>query len=378
MSLTIAQFTFGLHLAGQERVVVDLAKAFQRKSHRSLVCTTMFGGELVQELELSNIPFQSLGLKKSYDPMALIPVMRYLKNNRVDVVITHGTRSSLIPRIAAILSKIPVFINVEHTISDHKNFYLIFINKILSSFTDKIICVSEQARQSLLKIEKTKLDKVLVIHNGLDISRFSSVKETDKKENDKRKRVGIVASFSEVKGHIYFVRASAKIVQSFRNVEFIYVGDGPLRPIIEQKVKQYGVDTYSYFLGFRSDVGDLLQTFDVFVLSSLWEGLPISLLEAQYFGLASVVTEVGGVPEVIKNGYNGLLVPPKDSEAMASAILRVLRDNKLRNNLGLYGKEVFKQKFSIEKMSNAYLDLIYDILSSKRQEEKSSELNLKL
>jgi glycosyltransferase involved in cell wall biosynthesis len=371
--LTIAQFTFGLQLAGQERVVVDLARAFNKKGYKSLVCTTMFGGELVQELELSNIPFQSLYLKKSYDPRALIPVMRYLKNNRVDVVITHGTSGSLIPRIAAIFSKIPVFINVEHTISDHKNSYLIFINKILSSFTDKIICVSEQARQSLLKIEKTKLDKVLVIHNGLDTSRFSSVKETDKKENDKRKRVGIVASFSEVKGHVYFVEAAAKIVKFYKNVEFIFVGDGNLRPKIEQKVSEYGLDTYTRFLGVRSDVGDLLQTFDVFVLSSLWEGLPISLLEAQYFGVASVVTNVGGIPEVIENEYNGLLVPPRNPDAMASAILRVLNDDKLRNNLGSHGSEIFTQKFSIEKMSNAYLYLIYDILSSKRQKEKSSE-----
>lgn len=187
MRLTIAQFTFGLQLAGQERVVVDLAKTFQKQGHKSLVCTTMFGGELAQELESSNIPFHCLALKKSYDPRALVPVMRYLKHNKVDAVITHGNSGCLIPRVAAILSKVPVFIHVEHSVSDYKRFYQIHLNKLLSHFTDKIVCVSEQARQSLLKIEKTKSDKVLVIHNGLDTSRFSTVKETDKKENDKKK-----------------------------------------------------------------------------------------------------------------------------------------------------------------------------------------------
>lgn len=364
MRLSIAQFAFGLQLAGQERVVVDLAKAFHKTGHKSLVCTTQFGGELVQELKLMKIPFRCLNLKKSYDLRAVIPVVRYLKDNRTNVVITHGNSGCLIPRIAAILSKVPVFIHVEHNISDYKRFYHIYINKILSSFTDKIICISENARQSLFQIERTSTDKVLVILNGLNIERFTTI-ENKRINKDGTKKVGIIGRFSEQKGHIYFVEAASKVIQSYKNVEFIYIGDGPLRPIIEKNVREYGIDSYSKFLGIRADVGTLFQTLDIFVLSSLWEGLPISLLEAQYFGVASVVTDVGGNPEVIKNGYNGLLVPPKDPAALASAILKVLRDDKFRHDLGMHGREIFMQKFSVEKMANAYLDLIYSILQSK-------------
>lgn len=365
MRLTITQFTFGLQLAGQERVVVDLAKAFHQKGHKSLVCTTQFEGELVKELESSGILFQCLGLRRSYDPRALTPVMRYLKDNKVDVVITHGNSGCLIPRIAAILSKVSAFIHVEHNVSDQKKFYHIFINKILSLFTDRIVCVSEQARQSLLQIERTKISKVVVILNGLNTERLMSIENKNKTQNA-TKRVGIVGRFYEQKGHIYFVKAAAEIVQSFKNVEFIFVGDGPLKQMIEQKVREYGLDSYSHFLGVRSDVGNLLQTFDVFVLSSLWEGLPISLLEAQYFGVASVVTEVGGNPEVIENGYNGLLVPAKNPEALASAILKVLNNENFRQELDLRARDVFAQKFSAEKMSNAYLKQINSILNLKK------------
>jgi len=356
MRLTIAQFTFGLQLAGQERVVVDLAKAFHEKGHRSLVCTTLFRGELAEELESYGIPFKCLDLKKSYDPRALLPVIYYLKDNKVDAVITHGNSGCLIPRISAILSKIPAFIHVEHNVSDYKKIYHIIINKILTKFTDNIVCVSECAKHSLLKVEKTDPDKVVVIPNGLNIDRFSFIEK--KPEKNRTKKVGIVARFYEQKGHIYFVEAATKVVKAYNNVEFIFVGDGYLKPIIEQIAREYGIEKYCNFLGVRYDVAELLQTFDIFVLSSLWEGLPISLLEAQYLGVASVVTNVGGVPEVIQDGHNGLLVPPKDSNALASAIIKVLTNDNLRNDLSQNGQNVFAKKFTVEKMANAYLNLI--------------------
>jgi glycosyltransferase involved in cell wall biosynthesis len=345
-------------------VVVDLAKAFHRAGHHSLVCTTMFGGELVQELELSGIPFQCLGLKKSYDLRALLPVMNYLKENKIDAVITHGSSGCLIPRIASVLIKSPVIIHVEHNISDHKKPYQVLVNKILASFTDKVICISESARESLVEIEKIDAKKIAVIRNGLNVDRFKHDQSVQKKVGGP-KRVGIVGRFMEQKGHIYFLEALAEVVKTIKNVEIIFVGDGVLKEVIEQKARQLGLFEYCNFLGLRSDVDQLLQTFDIFVLSSLWEGLPISLLEAQYFGVASIATNVGGIPEVITDGYNGLLVPEKDPAALASAMLKILIDDNLRQELGRHGKEVFAHKFASGNMANAYLDLTSEILREK-------------
>jgi glycosyltransferase involved in cell wall biosynthesis len=97
-------------------------------------------------------------------------------------------------------------------------------------------------------------------------------------------------------------------------------------------------------------------------LSSLWEGLPISLLEAQFFGIASVVTDVGGNPEVIKNGHNGLLVPPRDADKMADAILRIIIDEDLRNELGLKARQIFAERYSLKKMATNYLNTIHGIM----------------
>lgn len=364
MSLTIAQFTFGLQLAGQERVVVDLAKAFQRRGHRSLVCTTMFGGQLVGELEETNIPFYCLNLRKSYDPRALVSVVRYLRDNDVDVVITHGVSGCLIPRLGAALSRNVAFIHVEHNIANSKKLYHIFLDNVLALFADRVVCVSHRVRESISRSQRMSAGKTVVIHNGLGTERFSAHATCLRREEGPR-RVGVVGRLNEQKGHIYLLEAAVRIVASVQDVEFVFIGDGNLRPMLERKVDEYGLRSYCHFLGVRNDVGDLLQTLDVFVLPSLWEGLPISLLEAQYLGIPSVATKVGGVPEAVTDGYNGLLVPPKDPAALASAILRVLSDDALRRDLSAHAKEVFADKFTVETMADSYLRIIHSSLASK-------------
>ena len=358
MTFTIAQFTFGMGLAGQERVVVDLAKKFRELGHRSIVCTTLFGGELEGELEKCDITFQCLKLRRSYDPRAIMPLVRYLKVKGVDVVITHGSSGCLIPRLAAILANVPVIIHVEHNVSDSKKLHNILVERWLAKFTDTIVCISKSAGTSLLRYVKIKSNKVVTIPNGLNTERFLSLTKNATINTNGPKRVGIVGRFNEQKGHIYFVEAAARIVETFQNVEFIFVGDGTLRSMIEQRINDKGLSSYSHFLGLRNDVGELLQSFDVFVLASLWEGMPISLLEAQYFGVACVVTNVGGNPEVVSDGYNGLLVEPGDPDALASAILKLLINDDLRKDFGMHGQQVFARRFGIDSMANAYLRVI--------------------
>lgn len=366
MSLIIAQFNADLHRAGQQRVVVDLAKGFERRGHRSVVCTTLSEGELVQELRKEGITFNHFHLRKNYDIRAIVPILRYLDHQKVDAVITHGFYGSFIPRISVLLSQVPAFIHVEHNVSDQKRTYHILLNRILTKFTDRIVCVSENARTSLQKIEGVERTKVAVIPNGLNTERFRSAL-TEREVRRPVKRVGIVGRFSEQKGHTYFVTAAARVLRTYKNVEFVFVGDGALKPQIEKKVSDLGIEAHCHFLGERSDVGAILKTLDVFVLASLWEGLPISLLEAQYFGVASVVTDVGGNSEIVKNGRNGVVVPPKDPEKMALAVLRVLGDDTLRHTLGINGRELIERNYMLDKMVDSYLCLISDIMGQHQK-----------
>jgi glycosyltransferase involved in cell wall biosynthesis len=366
MSLSIAQFTFGLGSGGQERVVVDLAKAFLSQGHRSLVCTTMARGPLESELIAHGIPVDCLNLKVSYDPRGILPGIRYIIKNKVDVTIIHGTIGTLIPRLSSVLAKVPAVIRVEHNVSHNKSYYHIITNKILSLFEDRIVCVSEKARQSLLEVEGASKTIVEVIRNGLSTERFGEAHGLIKRRGEV-KRIGVVARFFEQKGHIYFIQAAEQIVKMRKDVEFCFVGDGYLRPDIEKKVVEYDLQKYCRFLGERNDVHKLLQTFDVFVLPSLWEGLPISLLEAQYCGVPCVVTSVGGNPEVVRNEHNGFVVPPRNPGALATAIMRILSDGALASQFAARGKESFQKGFSMKRMTDDYLKMIDDIFEMRKK-----------
>ena len=345
-------------------MLVDLARYFKENGHVSLTLTTAAGGELAAELRRHDIAYQCLNAKDRASLKSLGRMISYMKKINPDVVITHGNYR-LVARIAAITTRVPVIIHVEHNISSYKKMYHIIINRILARFTDSIVCVSNTARDSLLEIEKTYPKKVIVIPNGVNIERFSN---SDREEDIVGPlRIGIVARFYEQKGHIFFVEAAERIVREDRDVEFWLVGDGPFRAKIEAQVAARGLQEYCRFFGFRADVAPLFKQLDIFVLSSLWEGMPISLLEAQYYGIPSVVTNVGGNPEVITNGFNGFLVPPKDADALARAILSLLRDKKMRQELGRRAREVFYEKYTIEKMGDSYLDLIGTIYGKKFQ-----------
>ena len=364
MSLTIAQFTADLNRAGQQRVVVDLAKGFRSKGHRSLVCTTLSDGELEEELKPAGIGYRRFNLSKNYDLRAVVPIMKYLREQKIDVVITHGFYGSFIPRVSTLCARIPAFLHVEHNVSDQKRFYHVLINNFFSLFTDRIVCVSSKARESLLEIEKPVSSKVAVIPNGLNTERFSGSTTINRPRDVKR--VGIVGRFYEQKGHRYFIDAAALILQRDKAVEFVFVGDGPLRSDMEKRVLKAGIEAHCHFYGERSDIGELLRTFDVFVLSSLWEGLSISLLEAQFLGVPSVVTAVGGNPEIIRDGWNGLLVPPENPEQLASAVLRVLGDEALQRKFSENAKRLVAEKYTVDTMVNAYLELISELVKKPK------------
>jgi glycogen(starch) synthase len=362
MRLKICQITSNLNLGGQERVLVDLARYFKDNGHDPLVWTTVANGELVEELLKHDIPYQGLHLKGKLLHCALKTMHSRMKKVSPDVVITHGNYR-ILARIAAITSRVPVRVHVEHNVSTYKKIHYIIVNRMLARFTDRIVCISDTARNSLLEIEKINPEKAIVIPNGVNTERFKS---TDREEGiGARRRVGIIARFYEQKGHIFFVKAIEKVVREVRDVEFWFVGDGPLRAKIEAQVAAQGLQDYCLFFGFRADVASILKDLDLFVLSSLWEGMPISLLEAQYHGIPSVVTNVGGNPEVITDGFNGLLVPPKDPDALARSILKLLRDKEMSQELGRRAREVFFGKYTIEKMGTAYLDLIEAIYATK-------------
>jgi glycosyltransferase involved in cell wall biosynthesis len=171
-----------------------------------------------------------------------------------------------------------------------------------------------------------------------------------------------VARLDEQKGHCYLLEAAAQVPEA----QFVLAGDGPLRASLEAQARSLGVEDRVKFLGYRSDIADLLADCDVFVLPSLYEGLPLSILEAMSAGKPVIATHIGGTDEAVIAGETGLLVPPADSAALAAAIRSLLTDRPLAQRLATAGRARVAQEFSAAKMVQQVI-AVYDELLAKHE-----------
>ncbi|MCZ6623363.1 MAG: glycosyltransferase family 4 protein, partial [Deltaproteobacteria bacterium] len=234
---------------------------------------------------------------------------------------------------------------------------------------DRVIAISETQREELIRYRICPREKINVIPLGLELTRFincSRFKGELKKElglSDDTLLVGTIGRLVPIKGLSYLLDAICKVAQSAnRDFCLVVVGDGLLRRDLEQQASVLGVEKRVRFLGWRFDLEKIYSDLDVVVLSSLNEGTPVSLIEAMAAGKAVVATKVGGVPDLVEDGRTGLLVPSKDSDTLADAILRVLKDNSLRRRLGEQARVAVYPKYDvarlIEDMENFYLSAV--------------------
>ncbi|RME06219.1 MAG: glycosyltransferase family 1 protein, partial [Anaerolineae bacterium] len=295
-----------------------------------------------------------------------------LRRERVQVIETFTPHSNLLGIPIAWLARVPVRVPTHHTkiegaprILDRLHGWL-----VNSPLTSRMVAVSSRVRQMALSDEGVRPERVDVILNGVDPPAPSaSPAETRARLADE---LGIppdvplllaVGRLVEQKGFRYLLAALPAVWRDFPRAHVLIAGEGHLRGELEAQVRSLELDSQVHFPGIRGDVPDLLAAADVFVLPSLWEGLPIALLEAMGAGRPVVATRVEGVEDVLENGVNGLLVPPGDSAALAEAITRLLADADLRGVLGRRARQRVEQDFTIEKMCRAYEQLFVDLMA---------------
>lgn len=230
---------------------------------------------------------------------------------------------------------------------------------------DKIVCISKGIRKVMLS-DGLSESRLATIHSGVDLKKFDPVTPP----RDFKKRLGIpedhilVGTVAAIAGHKDYpnlLHAAKYILQHMDNVSFCAVGDGPDETEVHALARRLDLGSRFVFAGFRSDVGNFLKSFDIFVLSSSLEGLGTSILDAQGVGLPVVACDTGGIPEAVLDNENGLLVPPGNSKALAEAILKLARDEKMRRNFGCRAKETvgaFSIDITVRKNIDLYRELI--------------------
>lgn len=356
-------------VGGAEEMVLNLVR---RLPHRfePIVCCIHEAGPIGEEIRRTGTPFAVLGLNPGLRrPLDVNGIRRYLRETKPDIVHTFLLTASLYGRLAAILERVPVVIGTEVNIYDNKRPHHALAERLLMAGTDRVVVSAESVRDFYIRQVHADPAKVDVIYNAVD---FAQAQPTVEREAMRaslglpagRRVAGVIARLHEQKGHRVLFEALAG-QPSLRDVHLIVIGDGALRAELERDVVNRGLAGRVHFLGARRDLGNLLAAMDVFVLPSLWEGLPLSLVLAMGAGLPVVSTLVAGIPEVVADGQTGLLVPPGNTAALGAALARVFADPDASAAMARRGRESVLPRFGADRYVESVVSLYDRLLESR-------------
>lgn len=298
----------------------------------------------------------------------ILKVRDVIKKENPDLIHMHGYIAALIGRISCIgIHKKQIIITVHNLMPSNKSlkFLLKCFEKLFSTSTSAYITVSDDLKNHIINELKVPENKVIRIYNGIqnDLA-FKSTAITSSDDCINFKKVITVARLIPSKGIEYFILAAGKILHKRKDVIFFIAGDGPLRHQLEELVAHKNLSKQIIFLGFRDDVNSLISSSDLFVLPSFFEGLPISCLEAMRSRKPIVSTWVGGIPEEVKDGINGILVKPGNVTELATAIERYLDNPRYGEKCGENGYKIYEQLFTAKRMIEQTLN-IYDSIGGQ-------------
>jgi len=316
------------------------------------------------------------------DLKTLFKIYIFLRKEKFDIVHTHTSKAGFLGRLAAKLAGVPIVVHTPHGhvffgyFKPVKTKIFIFFEKLSSHITDKIVALTNREKDDYILFKTTREEKSVVINSGVDLNKFKELSFRDKQSFKKELGLpensliaGTVGRLVPVKGQEFLIEAAKHIIPKFPSTLFMFTGDGHLRQNLNKKALEMGIKENVIFLGWRDDVDMIISIYDVFVLPSLNEGMGRVLVEAMALGKPIVASHIGGIPDLITQGKNGFLVPPRNPEQLAKYIQILIEDKEKRESMGQAGKKIslkFSKEIMVEKITGLYNELLFkkNIISS--------------
>lgn len=351
---------------GGQAQVFYLACGLKERGHQiAIACPEE--GPLFRKCRLAGLITYPVKMRGEWDIASAWQIARLIRKEKPQIIHIHSAAAHTLAQIAWIFRfssrpKVVLSRRVDFHIRKNPISYVKYRFRI-----ERIVAVSSGVKQVLIE-DGLANEKITVIHDGIDLRRFETMGKADYLYQElgldpTQPVVGIIAALAGHKDHRNFLKAASIVSSYLPRVQYLVVGEGDLRRDLEILSKELSLEDKIKFLGFREDVMQILTILDLFVLSSYLEGLCTSLLDAQAAGVPVVATKTGGVPEIIKDGVNGLLVPPRDSKSLAEAIIRLLKDKLLAKQMSSSGKEMvkgFSKEVMISETERVYNELMSD------------------
>jgi glycosyltransferase involved in cell wall biosynthesis len=364
-----------LGLGGAERLLVTYLQHIDTTQFEPRVCALNVRDDnpAAVDIQRLGIPVDLVSIPKLQDLTGLPRLVRYLRQQQADLVHTQLQFADALGSIAAKILRIPTVSTLHTRQGPARSRSSLWRRQFTwwaqRHFCDQVIAVSEDARQHYLELGHLSPGQVMTLYNGIDLSHFTCPDEA--RRLAQRQALGIpprapllitVAVLRPAKGIQYLIETLPPILKAVPDVHYLVVGSGEHEAALKAATQQHGVAERVIFTGARKDIPDLLALSDIFVLPTLDEALPTVLAEAMAAQKPIIASRVGGVPEMVEHGRNGLLVPPGDPVRLAEACLQILQNSDQARKMGQAGREIVEQRFNIRRQAQQLSELYQGLL----------------
>jgi glycosyltransferase involved in cell wall biosynthesis len=368
---------------GGERLAMEITRRLDPERFERFYCVSRLdegaladdlASRTVTRLRDEGVNVIGLGRRSSAAIWEWRPLVRLLRDRRVDVLHSHKFGSNVWAAVIAPLARVPVFVAHEHTWSfEGRPVRRLLDRRLIGRNSSAFLAVSEEDRRKMIEVEHIDPDAVTVVPNGIDALPDGDGARVRRELGlaDDDPVVGAVAVLRPQKGLEILLRAIAELAPDFPRLKLVVAGDGPERTALEELARELGIADRLLLLGLRSDVPDLLAAFDIAANSSWFEGSPLAMLEYMDAALPIVATKVGGVPDLIEPGRDGLLVEPGDVAGLAAGIAELLRDRDRGRAMGEHARARRREQFDLGTTVRR-LERMYEDLAAERGRNRSS------
>ncbi len=356
----ILQVIGGGEFGGAEQHLMTLLRNFD-KDHYEVEVACLFAAPLAGRLAKERFPHKVFPMTSKRDFKVISSLAEYLQQGKFDIVHTHGVRANLVGRLAAKRAGLKAVVTTVHSVLefDYPRKLDLWINKVSERltvrYTKQFIAVSEDIAKYIVEKYRVSKRKVSVVHNGLELSKYLSADGGRVRKEfgltDDHLVLSVISRLHPVKGHTIMFYALQHVIKAYNFVRLLVVGSGPEKENLEKIVDELGLAKYVIFTGFRRDIPDVLSATDILVQPSISEGFGLTVIEGMAMNRPVIASAVGGIPEIIKDRFNGLLVTPGDPIALSDAIISLVELPGRTAELVKAGRETVLRSFTAEKMA---------------------------
>jgi len=379
----ICQVLHSLDIGGAEVLAAGLARELSDRYRFVFACLDDEVGVLGEEFAARGVPMRVFDRQSGIDWRCSFRLATFFREHRVQIVHAHQYTPFFQSLLARLAYRRPPIVFTEHGrhYPDSRSSKRVAVNRALLRSDDRLIGVGESVRKALVDNEGLPERRTETIYNGVPLENFLTVKGDDGLRSDVRAELGIaahefaivqVARLNALKDHATAIRTLKRLRDDDVPARLILVGDGEERASLEQLVVEQKLTGFVEFLGARSDIPRLLASADAFLLSSISEGIPLTLIEAMGAGIPIVSTDVGGISEIIEHGVAGLLAPARDDETLAAHLRSLCQNPERRTELAENASRRAVEQFTLGQMHRQYVDVYEQLLGRSDSQQPTA------